>query len=668
MKVLFSSWQDVVVDNRGKPQDSWDDAKVKLPESYDSVRKMTAFMGWGGIVVLGEPYDIVEMSYNYVKALQQSSCGKCFPCRVGTKVMEDIYARIVGGQGTTDDLKQLEGLCETISRNSKCGIGQLGPGPIVDSFKHFQKEYQSYVIGKKKGPGHFYPSRTTAPCTAACPTGMDIPLYIERIKEGDFGGSLATIREASPMACSLGRACFHPCENNCRRENVERSLSICKLKRFAWDYEDQHVVEKPGNPFKHSRPEKVAVIGAGPSGLSAAYYLLLQGFPVTVFEKLPTPGGAAWTGIPHYRIPKDIMSREVQYIADLGGEIKYGVNFGKDETFASLRAKGYKAFFVATGGDLSKSMGVEGEDKNYKGVYGGIAILKDIVDYTTKDAVPNPAIKVPTLAKPKRVLVVGAGNTAMDCVRSWVHLGCEDVNIVYRRTKKELPADPHEIHESEDEGVKYNFLLAPTKLVADKDGNVIGLECQKMEMGPPDESGRRKPVAVAGSEHVVEGDMIISAIGQDCDIFFLKEEPSVKTTKWKTIITNEETFQTDVPDIFAGGDVVSGPLNLVTAVGHARRAAQSIGQYLRGENVGPSDEQRMEKIIATIGVYDKNEKVPQPGGWARQEMPICDRHDKIHSFKEVELGYSLEAAVDEASRCMRCYVVGMACVPEGESK
>lgn len=668
MKVLFSSWKDQVVDNRGKPQDAWEDVKVKLPEMFDGKRKMTAFMGWAGVVIISEPYDIVEMTYNYVKSLQSSSCGKCFPCRVGTRVMEDILARVVDGKGTEADLKQLEGLCETISLNSKCGIGQLGPGPVMDSFKYFKDNFREYVLGKKKGPGYFYPGKTTAPCTAACPTGMDIPLYIEQIKEGDFAGSLATIRTASPMASSLGRACFHPCENNCRRENVERSLAICKLKRFAWDYEDLNAVQKPVNPNKHTRAEKVAVIGAGPSGLSAAYYLSLQGFPVTVFEKLSTPGGAAWTGIPQYRIPKEVMSREVDFIREMGAEIKYNVNFGKDETFASLRQKGFKAFFIATGGDLSKSMGVEGEDKNYKGVYGGIAILKDITDNVTKDIVPVPGIKLNEIPKPKKVLVVGGGNTAMDCVRSYIRLGCDDVNIVYRRTKKELPADPHEVAESEDEGVKYNFMLAPTKLVADKNGKVIGLECQKMEMGPPDESGRRKPVPVKGSEHIVEGDLVVSAIGQDCDIFFLKEEPSVQVTKWKTIITDEETFQTSVPDVFAGGDVVSGPLNLVTAVGHARRAAQGIGQFLRGEKVGITDEQRMEKIIAGIGVYDRSEKVPQAKGWDRVPMPICSRHDKVASFNEVELGYPLEEAVEEASRCMRCYVVGMACVPEREAR
>lgn len=665
MKALFSSWRDKIIDNRGKPRDTWEDVPVKLPEMFDGKRKMTAFMGWAGIVILDEPYDVVEMSHNYMKSLQASSCAKCFPCRVGTKVMEDVLARIVSGKGTAGDVAQLRGLCETVSMNSKCGIGQLGPGPVLDAIKYFTDDFRAYVAGGKRAPGHSYPNKTTAPCTSACPTGMDIPLYIERIKEGDFAGSLATIRTASPMASSLGRACFHPCENNCRRENVERSISICKLKRFAWDYEDLNTVAKPENPNKHARPEKAAVIGAGPSGLSAAYYLALQGFRVTVFEKLPTPGGAAWTGIPQYRIPKEVMTREVNFVEAMGVEIKYNVNFGKDETFASLRQKGYKAFYVSTGGDLSKAMGVEGEDKNYNGVYGGVAILKAITDYVTKDIVPNPHLKPQPAPTPKKVLVVGGGNTAMDCVRSYVRLGCKDVNIVYRRTKKELPADPHEVAESEDEGVVYNFMLAPTKLVADKNGKVVGLECQKMEMGPPDESGRRKPMPVKGSEHVVEGDLVISAIGQDCDIFFLKEEPSIQVTKWKTVIADEETHQTAVPDVFAGGDVVTGPLNLVTAVGHARRAAQSMGQFLRGEKVGVSDEQRMEKIIAGVGVYDRSEKIPQVKGWERKPMPICSRGDKLGSFNEVELGYPLADAVEEASRCMRCYVVGMACVPEG---
>lgn len=658
MKPIFSSWQDKVVDNRGKPEDSWEDSPdVKLPDNFDEDRTLNAFIGWGGLVLLKAPYDVVEMAYSYAAALQTSSCGRCFPCRIGTKVMEDLIERILDGKASVADLDELTNLCDSITKNSKCGIGQLGPAPIMHTLEHFKEDYMEYINGNRKRPGYSYPFKMTAPCTVGCPTGMDIPRYIEQVKDADFTGCLETVRKASPMANSLGRACFHPCEDNCRRDNVDKSLAICKLKRVAWDYVNDHAIEDVGNPNKHTRDEKIAVIGAGPAGLSCAYYLLLDGFHVTVFEKLDVPGGAAYTGIPQYRIPKDLLEIEADYIRKLGGEIKYGVNFGKDETFASLREKGYKAFFLGTGGDLSKAMRVKGEHDGYEGVYGGIEILQDIVmntrPYDTENAKPLP--------KPKRVLVIGGGNTAMDCVRSFIRLGAEDVRIVYRRTKKELPADPHEIAESEDEGVVYNFLLAPTKIIAKK-GKFVGLECQKMELGEPDESGRRRPVAIKGSEHVIEADCIISAIGQDCDIGYLEEEPTVEKTSWSTIITNEDTYQTAVPDVFAGGDVVSGPLNLVTAVGHARRAAQGIAQFLKGEKIELSEEQNMEKLIASIGAYDPREKVAEPSGRERVPMPICDRESKIGSFKEVELGYPQEQAMDEASRCMRCYIVGMASV------
>ena len=644
------------MDNRGKPQESWSDSPaVKLPESFDSKRDMTAFMGWGGVVALKEPFDIVEMAYSYAKALQAVSCAKCFPCRVGTKVMEDLLARIVDGKGAAEDLAKLEVAGKTISDNSKCGIGQLGPGPILATLGFFREDYQAYISGRKKRPNLYYPYKMTAPCTSACPTGMDIPLYIEQIKEENPLASLKTIREASPMANSLGRACFHPCERSCRRANVEAALSICKLKRFAWDWEDQHAVTAPLNTEKHTRTEKVAVIGGGPAGVSCAYYLALRGFPVTVFEKLKGAGGAAYTGIPQYRIPNEALEREWRYVESLGVEFRFGVNFGEDETFKSLREKGYKAFFLATGGDLSKAMGVEGEKNGYDGFYPGIDILKQI------------KLKEKDVPKRRHVLVVGGGNTAMDCARTYRRLGSK-VTVVYRRTAKELPCDPHEYAESLDEGVQYMFLEAPIKIIA-KDGKVTGLESQKMELGEPDASGRRKPVPVKGSEHIIEADCVISAIGQDCDIFYLKEDPAIQITKWDNPVADPVTFQTHVPDVFAGGDCLTGPATLVDAAGHGKRAAQGIGQLLRGEPVRVSDQQIMENIIAKIGAYDKTEVIPNyPKGWSRQPTPICAPDLKIGSFVEVELGYTQEQAMEEASRCMRCYIVGMACVPNGSGR
>ena len=652
MKLIFSSWRTGVIDNRGKAEESWEECPaVTLPDKFDAGRKITAFMGWDGIAVLGEPYDIVGMAYAYSQALRNSSCGRCFPCRIGTSVMEKILGKIVGGKGTQADLTELTSLCESIISNSKCGIGQLGPKPIVDSVMHFKSDYHDYIAGakQKSSNGYHYPYKMTAPCTVSCPTGMDIPKYIEHIKDADYAGSLKTIREASPMASTLGRACFHPCENNCRRENVEASLQICKLKRVAWDWEDLHAAEQPGNPKMHTRDEKVAVIGGGPSGLSCSYYLALEGYRVTVFEKLHVFNGAAHTGIPEYRIPKATISREVKYLEDLGVELKTGVDFGKDETFKSLRKKGYKAFYLSTGADLSKKMRVKGELDGHSGFYKGIEVLKAIVLGTEEVPVP------------KTTLVVGGGNTAMDCVRTFIRLGCPDVHIVYRRTEKEMPADPHEIHESKDEGVKYDFLVAPTKIVA-KRGKVVGLECQKMELGPPDDSGRRRPVPIEGSEYVIAADCIISAIGQDCDLGYLEEEPTVEKTSWSTIITDEDTLQTTIPDIFAGGDVQTGPMMLVTACGQARRAAQSIDQYLSGKKIGLSDEQQMENLIAKIGAYDKDEVVPEAGGRKRVDMPIVGHDLKCGSFEEVELGLPPEVAMEEAARCMRCYIVGMASV------
>jgi formate dehydrogenase beta subunit len=657
MKLLFSSWRGSVVDNRGKSEDSWADCKdVELPEGFDADRRMTAFMGWDGFVVLGEPYDIVDMAYAYSRALRECSCGRCFPCRIGTSVMENLLGKIVSGRGKEADLEELTSLCESIVNNSKCGIGQVGPKPIIDTVLHFKSDYHDYISGRKKrSNGYRYPYKMTAPCTASCPTGMDIPKYIEHIKDADYAGSLATIREASPMASTLGRACFHPCENNCRRENVEATLQICKLKRVAWDWEDRYAVEKPVNPRMHTRDEKIAVIGGGPSGLSCAYYLALDGYRVTVFEKLDVFDGAAHTGIPQYRIPKETIGREVQYLEDIGVELKTGVDFGKDETFKSLREKGYKAFYLSTGADLSKKMRVDGESEGYKGFYKGIDVLKAI------------ALGTEEIPVPKTTLVVGGGNTAMDCVRSFVRLGCPDVHIVYRRTEKEMPADPHEIHESKDEGVKYDFLVAPIRIVAKK-GKVVGLECQKMELGAPDESGRRRPVPIKGSEYVIETDCVISAIGQDCDLAYLEEEPDLEKTSWSTIVTDEHTLQTNIPDIFAGGDVQTGPMMLVTACGHGRRAAQSMDQYLGGKEVRISDQQVMENLITKIGAYDKDEVVPEAKGRKRVDMPIISHDLKVGSFEEVETGLPLETAMEEAARCMRCYIVGMASVVGGNGK
>jgi formate dehydrogenase beta subunit len=646
--VLFSSWQGEVVDNRGKAQaDYAAPVKLTVPEEFGKMEQIKAFMGWDGFALLDAGVDIVDMSTKYVAAVQKESCGRCIPCRVGTRIILDVMTKITEGKGSREDLARITGLAEYIKQGSKCQIGQTGLVPLLDAIKYFGEAFDAAIgQGVKAAPGTYRVS-VTAPCMSVCPTKLNIPQYIEQIAECSPGSSLATIREGTCLAGTLGRVCVRPCESNCRRQNIDESISIKYLKRFAADYE----LEKNARPKVTPAPKgekKVAVLGAGPAGLSCAYYLAQMGYKVTIFERLGEPGGMAAVGIPDYRLPRDILGGEADFVKDLGVEIKYNTMVGTDITMSQLEEQ-FDAMFIGVGAHNSSPMGVEGEDKGYKGFIPGVKYLLDV--NMGKDPYPEG----------KKVVVVGGGNVAMDCVRSSFRIGKPDVNLVYRRTKAEMPADPVEIHDAEEEGVNFHYLCNPTRII-EKDGKVVAVECIRMELGEPDKSGRRRPVPVPGSEFIIETDILIPAIGQAVNMSFLEEKLGIQITKWKTVLVDQDTFETSRKGIFSAGDCETGPDVLVRACGNGKRAAWRIDQYLRGEELTPSDKEKFNDLFTKVKVYQKDENIGIAGGDARAHLRMMDPEVRKWTFDEVEEGYRVDEAIKEASRCLRCYRIGMVAV------
>jgi len=643
MGVIFSCWSGEVVDNRGRPEEAVPE-RLKLPEEFRPGVPLRAFMGWDGFCLQDPGVDIVDMCRAWMEAAQENSCGKCFPCRVGTRVIAEILNRICSGRGQVEDLTKMELLARAIQQSSKCGIGQTAPVPLLLALEHFRDHFLEVIKEGREVPRGRYLVKVTAPCLNACPAHLDIPTYVELIREGRFAESLEVIREGVCLPGTLGRVCVRPCESNCRRLLVDQAVAIRGLKRFVADYEIWKK-RKPRFPVPEAKDKKVAVIGAGPAGLACAYYLALRGYQVTVFERIDEPGGMAAVGIPDYRLPRPILRKEVEVITSLGVEIRYNTEVGKDLKFSDLRSQ-YDALFIGVGAQGSAPMRVEGEDKGYKGFIPGVKYLFAI----NKGQDPYP--------EGKTVAVVGGGNVAMDCVRTSFRIGKEDVNLLYRRTRREMPANEEEIVEAEEEGVKFHFLCAPTKIIAEGD-RVKAVELIRMELGEPDESGRRRPVPIPGSEFVIETDILIPAIGQRVDLSFLEESDGIAQTRWHTVEADPDTMQTSQPGVFSAGDCVTGPDVLVRAVANGRIAAEMIDRFLRGQEVSPSDDQLMEKLFSQIGVFDPEERIGIPPGWPREESEILPPEVRKRTFEEVDKGYRTDAAIREATRCLRCYRIGL---------
>ncbi len=642
--IYFSSWGDQIVDNRGKKVKAFTPVKnVALPESFRQEEKIKGLIGWYGIILRDPDANIIDLCRAYMRAVHENSCGKCIPCRIGTRIMADTLARICAGDGHPDDLQRLQELCGFISSSSKCHIGQSGPKPIGHALKYFHDDFQKAVSQPSPIEEGAYHSKLTAPCMDACPIHLDIPTYVGHIREGRFLESLDVIRCRLPIPGVVGRVCFRPCEKHCRRANLDEPISIKYLKRFVADVE-LGVGKTPSYEITPSeKTGKVAIVGAGPAGVTCAFHLAQKGHKVTIYEHLDAPGGMSYVGIPDYRLPPSILRGEVEQVQKLGVEIKYNTTVGKDVTLAELEENN-DAVFVGIGAHKGTSMWVEGEDEGYKGFISGVEFLLD----TNQGRIPYP--------EGKRVVVVGGGNVAIDCVRSAFRVEKTDVTLLYRRTKKEMPADPVEILDAEEEHVKFEYLVAPKRIVAENH-KVVGLECLRMKLGEPDASGRRRPVPIEGSEFVIDCDIIIPAIGQTMNLSLLEGVEGIETTRWNSLVVDEVTKQTARPKIFSAGDCETGPAALITACAGGRKAAFSIDRLINGLPLELSEEDHYDQLFKSVKVYDPDEKVDVTTSKARHQLDMLEPETRKFTFDEVEQGFETPAAIAEAERCLRCYCV-----------
>ena len=600
------------------------------PVDYESLAQLGAIMGSGGMVVMDEDNCMVDVARYFVEFTNSESCGKCIPCRVGLNKCLRILNRVTEGAGRMDHLELLDELSRYIRDCSLCGLGQTAPNPVLTTMRHFRQEFEDHIVSHRCIAG-VCTELALSPCENSCPLHMNIPRFLQLYKEGQLEEAFESIIMDNPLPCSTGRVCQHPCDERCRRQATDDAVNMREVHRFIADYIllgdnfDEAVRRVLAHKLEPTE-RKIAVAGAGPAGLTAAFYLALLGHDVSVYDSLSEAGGMLRFALPEYRLPKPVLHREIELIERLGVKFIFNTRIGFDISLNELDEQ-FDAVCLAIGTWKESWVYLPGTE--LKGVFPALPFLESVAK---GDSVPLG----------RKVVVIGGGNAAIDSARTALRMG-SSVTVVYRRERKDMPAIEEETAACEEEGAKIVFLSAPHRIIGDTKGNVRALEVVKTRLGEYDRSGRRKPILTDEVQRF-ECDSVILAVGETVDLDFAKAS-GLEIKESGTVEVNHFSLETSRPRFFAGGDLVTGASNVSNAMAYGKQAAKSIDEQLM-------DTKRWEQLFRPM----QYEQMPpkQPSESRRHHSRVLPASERSTTFDEAVVGLSAEDAHDECCRCLRC--------------